>query len=118
MVYASPASGLTRAGKYKFGARVGKYKLGARTVKYKLGAGAGKYKLGARASKHKFRARAGKYKSGARAEGREIQILVFLFESYLSGNFPTTRWFQKVNIVENEIVRTRSYSSYFLTYVK
>ena len=41
LVYASPASGLTRAGKYKFGARVGKYKLGARAVKYKLGPGPG-----------------------------------------------------------------------------
>ena len=61
LVYASPASGLTRAGKYKFGARVGKYKLGARTVKYKLGA---------RADKHKLGVRAGKYKLGARARAR------------------------------------------------
>ena len=45
-----PASGLTRAGKYKFGARVSKYKLGDWDVKYKLGASAGKYKLGARVS--------------------------------------------------------------------
>ena len=58
LVYASPGSGLIRAGKKIFGARVGKYKLDASAGKHKLGSRAGKYQLGARA------------RAGGQAEGR------------------------------------------------
>ena len=58
LVYASPGSGLIRAGKKIFGARVGKYKLAASAGKHKLGSRAGKYQLGARA------------RAGGQAEGR------------------------------------------------
>ena len=77
LVYASPGSGLIRAGKKIFGASVGKYKLDASAGKHKLGSRAGKYQLGARA-------RAGGQAEGRgpsrgpgtkqRAGGREIQI--------------------------------------------
>ena len=67
MVYASPGSGLTEAGKYKLGAKAVKYKLGARAGKHKLGTKAGKYKLGTMAGKYKLGARA-KARAGGQAE--------------------------------------------------
>ena len=72
MVYASPGSGQTRAGKYKLGARAGKHKLGIRAGKHKLETRAGKYKLWAR-----VKARAGVPAEGRRTGNTNTRFEIF-----------------------------------------